>query len=1070
MTTDPKLSIRIEADSKDAGAEVKKFKADLEALGKVKAFAELKRQTAASEQAWREAQNQVAALAKSMRAGGADAAKLGKEFDDAKKKSASLKKAYLDNRDGLNALRKSLSAAGIDTRDLAASQKKLQAQVDSTQKLLMARSALKLDGYRDARAEIDRLRKAYETLRKSGKLTTSELARAKANLRKQTAALKAETVGWSAAIGKAHTALLGMATAGYAFIRSFGNYVEFRQRMAEIDTIADASGARMGQLSGEIRKLALTIPQTAGELAAAEYDILSAGVALEKSAATLELSARAAVAGLTTTKTAANAGIGVINAYGKSIDELDDVYDLLFQTVKLGVTNFDQLAQHIGEVLPTARAADVDFRDVAASIAAMTKAGIKTPQATTALKGAINALAAPAPEAKKQFEALGITWQGLIPTLEQIREKSLSIDQLRLLIPDVEARTGVLALTQNFEALEGILGKMDTAAGAMEEAYRKMEETPQNQIILLKNSFAELFMSASALAAEGLIPLFKAMRWVMDGMREMDAPTKIFIATMLTAGVAFKLWKVGLGDIALGLGKTIIHPIRATGAAMTWLTGTFKAASLGMKLAFGGVVAFTVIQLALLGKAVYEWRKAQAEADKAVERAAAANDKAVDSLARWKDVKVPDDIAGRAPEELEKLKWELFRAKLYYQQLIQQMERTGDKKGLEEAKARLSDISKGLDEVRSAAADAAEDMEKPTEAILASKEALDEFETKAKAAYEKAKAEAEKYAAEIEKINRRIADRQVDTEDKIRELKRANLSEEEKAADIRLQAIEKIQAANAALAKYQSEDSEQAKDNAKRFFDDAANLWSQYAGKGKDATKEAVSGLEDVKKGLDQLDKTEIGWIAKMKTQAEEMAVGIEAELEQLTRDREANVDIELRNLQEVQQRVADFVNQPRDIWVTVHQRTVEERAGGGRVGMAKGGRFPGNSLVDSIPVLARPGEGFVRNEALAVWDRMFGRGFFEGINAPWSGMGQKIIAALKGGMPSVKVPATVLPKAAYAFAAGGRVSAPEERMILELTAGGVSAPMTVVGNRQTIRAMVKGIEGEIGRMRLSHR
>ncbi len=927
--TDPKLSITLGARD-EASPEVQKLKRELETLGKIKAFEKLKRDTAAAEREWRAAQQRVAEMARDMKAGGAATRKMAQEFEQAKRQATSLKQAYLANRDGLQAMRQSLASAGVDTRRLGDAQKRLQQSTREAQRVLAAKSQLKVAPYREVRAEIGRLRAAYDTLKKSGTLSTAELIRAKRELRRQTAALKAETGGWTAAIGKAHAALLGMATAGYAFIQSFRNYSQFRQRMAEIDTIADTSRERMGQLSDEIRRLALAIPQTAGELAAAEYDIISAGVSLEKSTRTLALSSKAAVAGVTDTKTAANTGISVINAYGKSIDELDGVYDILFQTVKSGVTTFPQLAQNIGEVLPTARAADVQFQDVAAAIAAMTKAGIRTPQAATALKGAINAMAAPAPEARKQFAALGITWQGLIPTLEQIRQKSLSIDQLRLLIPDVEARTGVLALTQNFESLEEILGKMDTAAGAMQKAYDKMKDTPENQIKLLKNEFTDMLFSASALAAEGLIPLFKALRWVMDGMREMDTPTKITIATLLAAGVAFKLWKVGLGDMVLGMIQAA-RQMGITGAAAGVMSNAWQAAGLGMKLAFAGVVAFTAVQLVRLGKAIYEAKKAGDTARQAAERAAAANDKAVDSLSRWKGVTVPDDIAGRAPEELEELQDHLWRARLYYQQLVQQMERTGDQKGLEEAKKRLAEVRKGFEQVKAAVSATAETMEKPAEAVMATTEQLDEFEKKAKDAYQNAKAEAEKYAAEIEKINRRIAERQVDTEDKIRELKRANLSDDEKIADIRLEAIEKLQAAQQELSKYQAEDSDQARDNAKRFFDDAARLWEQYAGQGEDATREAISGLEDIKKGLDALDTTEIGWIQKMKTQAEEMAATIEQQLEQLTRDREAKVTIELRRLEEAQAAINDLTrDETKHIYVTVHQRTVEENAAGG--------------------------------------------------------------------------------------------------------------------------------------------
>ncbi|OGP53122.1 MAG: phage tail tape measure protein, partial [Deltaproteobacteria bacterium RBG_13_52_11] len=71
--------------------------------------------------------------------------------------------------------------------------------------------------------------------------------------------------------------------AGYMVIKAFSRYSEFSQRMAEVNTLIDVSKEQFASLGKEIRSMTKEIPQTASELAAAQYDILSAGVALEKS-------------------------------------------------------------------------------------------------------------------------------------------------------------------------------------------------------------------------------------------------------------------------------------------------------------------------------------------------------------------------------------------------------------------------------------------------------------------------------------------------------------------------------------------------------------------------------------------------------------------------------------------------------------------------------------------------------------------------------------------------------------------------------------------------------------------
>ncbi|MBJ6798627.1 tape measure protein [Geomonas propionica] len=91
----------------------------------------------------------------------------------------------------------------------------------------------------------------------------------------------------------------------------------------------------------------------------------------------------------------------------------------------------------------------------------------------------------------------------------------------------------------------------------------------------------------------------------------------------------------------------------------------------------------------------------------------------------------------------------------------------------------------------------------------------------------------------------------------------------------------------------------------------------------------------------------------------------------------------------------------------------------GRKVGFNRGGRFPGNSLYDTLQVWARPGEWFVQNEAADFW----GDSFMAAVNEPWTQAGQEIQQRLAGFnapvMPDIPMPGV-------AFSTGGRVSVPE--------------------------------------------
>ncbi len=322
-----------------------------------------------------------------------------------------------------------------------------------------AMNRLGMRPFGDLNSEIRQLRTDYQMLSRSGQLSSRELTRAHVQMQEGVRKLTQEKTGWVQVMGQAKIGMLALAGAGYGVVRMLtaagGGASEFQTRMAEVFTLIDVSPARFAELTQEVRALAVEMGVKAPAAAQALYDIISAGVPEGNTIDVLRQTTRAAVAGVTDTQSAARVGLAVVNAYGQEIDQLGQVYDVLFNTVKNGVTTLPQLSASLGQALPIAAAAKVPFEELAASIASMTQAGIDTAVASTSIRSAITALSTPVPEAKKQMDELGISWNGLFGTLEQIARLNLDPETLRQIVPDVTARTGVLALTRDIDALAG---------------------------------------------------------------------------------------------------------------------------------------------------------------------------------------------------------------------------------------------------------------------------------------------------------------------------------------------------------------------------------------------------------------------------------------------------------------------------------------------------------------------------------------------------------------------------------------------------------------------------------------
>jgi len=972
-------------------------------------------------------------------------------------------------------------------KDLKAEMDKLTDSAAKAQKVLEAQETLGVRPYKEIQAEITKLRTAYATLKTSGTQSSAELYQAKVKLKEKTAELRKETGDWAGELKKAKAGLVGLAAAGYAVIKSFKEYSEFSQRMGEVNTQLDVSKERFNALSDEIRGMSKEIPQTASELAAAEYEILSAGVALEKSTWALEKSAKAAVAGVTNTQTAANTGIAVINAYGKSIDDLDDIYDILFQTVKLGVMKFEDLAQGIGQVLPTANAADVSITDLMGSLASLTKAGMKTPIAITALRGAINALAAPADTAKEEFDRLGITWQGLIPTLDAIREKNLSIDQMRALIPDVEARTGVLALTQNFDMLVGTLNEMSGAAGSMEEAYEKMKDTPENQMKLFRNEINDLVISAGALVSKGLIPASKALRILIGALEDADPATKTLVGLFTAAVAATALWKMGLGSLVSALGGVIAH-IKTAQVAVGTLNAQFAASGVAMKAGLAGSILYTSYQLATLTKEIYLAIKAHAAMEKAQDNLMTNTDRVMDQFADYKDFKLPADITSAAQADLAEFRTGLAKARAYYTALKNQLEEKAEEttwlgnatdeakeaqKELKQVDARLTEIQEDFNKVGEAAKNAAGEMEKPADAVKATEEQLDAFEKAAKAAYEEAKKYAAEYAEKVIEWEEKVKYAKLSTEDKIRELSRKTMTDVQAWNDKKLQADEKYYAAKKALAEGDYELAEKLAGQAEDLYADlATEVKNTESGNDvvvkslEDTTKVAKDGVRAVGSLVQDLYTQQRNAAEKAKNEWTATADGILKQLDEIAKQREANVKITLSGVAAAESKIADLCkSQTKFIYVKTVQvgsSSSSTYAGEETKGMSYGGKLAGYGGGDRVRALLEAGEFVIRKEAV----RKYGAALFHGLNAMRLNVNDAMRARVGGLIANISMPE--IPR----FAAGGMVGMASggEVMTLRLQAGNVDMPLKVMGSSRITRGMVKEFERELVKMGLSKR
>lgn len=200
----------------------------------------------------------------------------------------------------------------------------------------------------------------------------------------------------------------GAIGAGAATLASAKFAMDFERNMRNVNSIAQLSEGDFADLNQKVLDMAGPTAQAPKVLADGLYDIVSSGFKAKAALKILRAGAVAATAGLTDTATATRAVTAVLNAYHRPAADAKAVSNDLFQTVNLGVLNFQELSSTIGDVLPFAAQLGVGLKGVGAATTTMTKAGINAPETMTRIKNVMVALFKPSEALKKAYEELGV--------------------------------------------------------------------------------------------------------------------------------------------------------------------------------------------------------------------------------------------------------------------------------------------------------------------------------------------------------------------------------------------------------------------------------------------------------------------------------------------------------------------------------------------------------------------------------------------------------------------------------------------------------------------------------------
>lgn len=328
-----------------------------------------------------------------------------------------------------------------------------------------------------------------------------------------------------AAVAGAGALIVGAAVAaGAAGVKMAG---DLQQSVANISTIKPEIDT--SAVFGALNEMQTRVPQSAEKLGESLYNVFSSlDVSTEQGLQLTEKFAKGAVGAMTDAETFGTAVIGVMNAYGSSVEDADHISDVFFNTVALGVVTGQELASSLGPVTQSAKAAGVSIDELGALIAGVTKEGGPAAQNINNLNNLFQKITTK--DAQKHINDLGIATKdaqgNFLPILDVMTSlkgklggmsESARALALQGIFPDAQARLGAQTILDQLDFVKGALETNISTTGASAAAYEKMSATFNSQTKLLGQTFNSMLTTVGAAILPMLTPLVMMLAQALPG-------------------------------------------------------------------------------------------------------------------------------------------------------------------------------------------------------------------------------------------------------------------------------------------------------------------------------------------------------------------------------------------------------------------------------------------------------------------------------------------------------------------------------------------------------------------------
>ena len=353
----------------------------------------------------------------------------------------------------------------------------------------------------------------------------------------------------------------GVVVAGLGFAANAA--ANFSRSTTAAATQAANTVSQTGRKSEQIQNLILKqmqlFPSTADEMSKSLYDIFSSTNIQRMTGASklLTIFNKAAVGGQASLNDVTNAGISIMNAFGKKVSDMPKIMQQFFAAVRFGRMNVTEFTQSMNQIVPAFESAHQSVTTMFTSMAFLTRLMPSQRMAATSLSRAIELLSGTA--MTKGLKEAGVT---TTDTKHRMLDLNVVIERILKRFPQlakganvgnwiksisnmqgtIQARRALTFLFRDFGQYRAMLKNVTGDQNEFSKSYAALAKTGGVQWQVFFNQIKAVWLEIGRAALPGLLSLGKHLQTAVQWFNSLGDSTKSTIVQLtLTSAVLLVL-------------------------------------------------------------------------------------------------------------------------------------------------------------------------------------------------------------------------------------------------------------------------------------------------------------------------------------------------------------------------------------------------------------------------------------------------------------------------------------------------------------------------------------------------